>query len=203
MVTRQWRAAIVSSGTVAAAWILTWVITPNDSFNYFFHGGLSADRTIGDHVGSVDNQSIAGFLMRTLHTSHLPTALWLLAALPVLALVMLAARRLFRSGNLLPAAVVVGLGSTLVSPVSWVHHNVYLVVVPALLWQLSADKISRPFRWVMTIGFTLALAVPPASDPWSPLYGRVSDYHELITVLAIVLLTVLAQPRTLNTTSAK
>ncbi len=53
---------------------------------------------------------------------------------------LLLAAAIFRSGHTLAAVLAVGLTATLVSPVSWLHHWVYLIPALIVLWFLGQTK---------------------------------------------------------------
>ncbi|GAA3578068.1 hypothetical protein GCM10022197_39260 [Microlunatus spumicola] len=124
------RAAGTALVTWAAAAAVGWWLAPADSRR--FVASLGEDRPFQD-LGQGDNASLVGLLTRSgLGTGSGPV---LVALLVVVALVMVLgyrrARFAHRRGEVLAGAVVVGAVAVLVSPVSWSHHQVPLVLAAA------------------------------------------------------------------------
>jgi len=113
----------------AAATLATAVVVPGTSWTYWTSALFDSSR-IGHHDDAA-NQSIGGVLARLSDSQHLPTGPWLLAVAIVLPLGLSRARRAWRRGDDLAAYALVGLTAGLVSPITWVHHLIWLV--PALV----------------------------------------------------------------------
>jgi alpha-1,2-mannosyltransferase len=129
VVTRQWRAAIVSTATAVGATLLTFVFMGADAITYFSSVIFDAGR-----VGVVDataNQSLAGLLARLYDSTTTPTLMWVAFALLLLAVGMTRAASAHREGDEVAAFTLVGLTANAISPISWSHHLVFLV--PALV----------------------------------------------------------------------
>lgn len=140
LVTKQYRAfswSLVGGGLTLLLGALAY---PVSTFTYFTHeiANLSSKVDLGQNFATSGNNSLAGalaFLAPTLPTGVL-TALTLALALTFLAL----AKRL-QGLNLEPLALsIVGLGANIISPVSWVHHWVFLVVLAVQLLTLPSTK---------------------------------------------------------------
>lgn len=134
IVARQWRAAFVASATAAGATMVAWLVAPRESAAYFGSVLWQTDR-----VGAADftpNQSLAGVLARLYDSTEAPTLLWLTFAALCTALGLSRAVTAHREGDELTAFTLVGLTSTVISPISWSHHLVF--VVPAVLILLDA-----------------------------------------------------------------
>lgn len=126
---RQWRAAITGAVTCVAAWLLTAVAMPGASWEYFT-SLLWDTRRVGI-LASPSNQSVDGLLARIVAPDQ-PGKLLFLAA--VLIVAVPAARRVraaVASGDTLAAVTITGLLGVLLSPVSWLHHCVW--VLPAVV----------------------------------------------------------------------
>lgn len=168
LLTRRFRAALTCVGTFVACELVTFVVSPASSTSYWtkalFNPGRAGDLSI------VDNQNLSAALDR-LHHSIVPNAV-LLPVLVVAAAagLWLAALAYRRSSPMLGVLICAGTG-LLVSPVSWVHHMVW--VVPAILWLALADD--RP-RWGRPIAVGTAVLFWSAPIWWVP-YRHTTDLH--------------------------
>jgi alpha-1,2-mannosyltransferase len=144
LVTRRWRAAVTASATAAAATVLTAAVAPDASREFWTAALWNTDR-----VGSlafVSNQSLQGLVAR-LDPVHPSSALW--AALVVAALGGWAWR--VRRATLVEGLALTGVVGCLLSPVTWVHHLVWLVPALVLLVDrgLRAPRGSRRRRGLL------------------------------------------------------
>jgi alpha-1,2-mannosyltransferase len=117
------RAAGVATATFGAMTLLGFVITPGDSWD-FFHSKIFEPTS----PKFFTNQSIEGILQRAIGGPW--RVLWIVAIVVALAYGLRAAVEAHRVGDELRAVTITGLVSVLVSPISWIHHLVW--VVPAL-----------------------------------------------------------------------
>jgi len=150
VVNGQRRAARTAVLSALACTALAALALPGDSRTYWTGAFLDSGR-----VGSnayFSNQSLHGIALRLL-PGPVATPVWLAAALAVLVVGMRRARVAAAAGAPLAAAVLVGLTANLVSPVSWMHHLVWLV--PAL-GLLVADGRNRR-RVVVALGLLVLL----------------------------------------------
>lgn len=151
---KDFRAAGTAVGTFLTSVGAAFVVLPGPSLDYWTRVMFATER-IGppDHVS---NQSLRGAAAR-LFPEVGGTALWLFTALLVLALTVFAVRRARRPEVALAAVALCGL---LVSPVSWVHHWVWLV--PALL-VLGRQAVATRSFWTgaaVVLGVVVALVSP-------------------------------------------
>ncbi|MGK5681153.1 glycosyltransferase 87 family protein [Actinoplanes sp. URMC 104] len=144
LVTRQYRAAAVATGTAAGATLLAFILAPATSAQFWL-GALWDTGRVG-RLEYVSNQSLRGVAARL----DLPSAWWLAAAAFVLAAWFLRVRRGGRPDHVAGFAVT-GVVACLISPVTWVHHLVWLL--PALFLLLDA---------ALRAGSRRALAAPAA-----------------------------------------
>jgi alpha-1,2-mannosyltransferase len=168
LLTRRFRAALTCVGTFVACELITFLVSPASSTSYWtkalFDPGRAGDLSI------VDNQDLSATLDR-LHHAVVPDSvlapLLLLATAGGLWLAAVAHRRSSPLlGVLLCAATIL-----LVSPISWVHHMVW--VVPGILWLALADD--RP-RFGRPIAAATAVLFWSAPIWWVP-YRNTSDLH--------------------------
>jgi alpha-1,2-mannosyltransferase len=129
LVTRRWWAALTASATAAGATLFAAAVAPDASRQFWTEALWNTDR-----VGSlafISNQSLQGVVAR-LDPVHPNTALWL--ALVVAALAVWVWR--VRHADVRTGLALTGVVGCLVSPVTWIHHLVWLL--PALI--LLADR---------------------------------------------------------------
>ena len=182
-VTERWRAVLVASATAVGLWLVTALVHPGISSTYWFHEAIHTDRA-GD-AADVFNQSLNGTLQRIGWTS---TAVWAVAAAAVLVVGLRRAREAHLAGDELAAVALVGLAGVLASPISWVHHAVWIVPVSGVV--LGGGRTRA--RWIAW-GATMLLFLADV-----PLWGRagvpVGVFHVLTEnafVIAFVVLLVL------------
>lgn len=118
-------------------------------------------------MGSVWNQSLRGALSRIVGHDVGTGPLWL-AAVAASAVLAVAAWRALGPDDRLGTIVVVELFGLLVSPISWMHHWVW--VLPMLLWLVYGPLAGRPGTRVLA-GFWAVLTV--VGVPW--LLGLAQD----------------------------
>ncbi|MFD6893313.1 mannosyltransferase [Rhodococcus sp. NPDC060086] len=135
---RRWREAFFSAVAFCATVVVSSVLLGEQARTYFTSMFGDADR-IGP-VGSVWNQSLRGALSRLVGRDVETGPLWI-AAVGVCALLAFAAWRSLGPDDRLGTLVIVQLFGLLVSPISWVHHWVW--VVPMLLWLVYGPLADR------------------------------------------------------------
>jgi alpha-1,2-mannosyltransferase len=123
LVTRQWREARNLGIGVAGATGLAFVVLPADSVRYWTELVFSTGR-VGD-VASRRNKSLLGMLAHWGLTDGVQVIVWLVLAAAIAGLALWRAARHHRRGEGLSAVLVVGVLSTVVSPISWPHHLVW------------------------------------------------------------------------------
>jgi alpha-1,2-mannosyltransferase len=137
------RAAGVATATFAALTLLGVVVAPGDSWE-FFHSKIFEPTSPKFFA----NQSLEGILQRAIGGPW--RVFWLAAVVVVLVYGLRAAVRAGRTGDELRAVAIIGLVSVLVSPISWIHHLVW--VVPALAVLVGAGRDRRQ----VALGFLVA-----------------------------------------------
>ncbi len=157
LVTRRWREAATAAGTAAGVSLAAWVLLPQASFTYW-GGALQDPARLGPNAGTA-NQSMRGLLLRVGGDGAVGTAVWVALVLLVGVLGFALARRYFRAGQPVGEVAVVGLLACLLSPVAWVHHYHWVVVVVlALLGDRPEETPRRLWAAVgVTVYFTMRL----------------------------------------------
>jgi alpha-1,2-mannosyltransferase len=132
-VARRWRVLGVSLATAALVTAGSALLLPPASATYWTDALLDPER-LGPNAGT-SNQSLRGVLLRLgPDPGALASALWLACVLIVLAAGLALARRFDRLGEPVAVVATIGMVAFLISPVSWVHHMHWgVVVIGALL----------------------------------------------------------------------
>lgn len=152
LVSRQRRPAMVAMGTAAGASVLTWLVAPRESTTYFTSVLWQTDR-----VGAADftpNQSLAGVLARLYDSAETPGLLWLSFAALCCAVGLSRAVSAHKEGDEVASFTLVGLTATVISPIAWSHHLVY--VVPAVVIMADAALRHRAASRGIGIGSSVA-----------------------------------------------
>ncbi len=126
-VTRRWRALGTAVGAAAAATIGAFLVLPDASLA-FWGGALGDPARLGPNRGT-SNQSLRGVLLRLGPDGLAGSALWLLAVVVIGVAGFAVARRAYRAGDPVAEVAAVGLMAVLLSPVAWIHHFAWMVVV--------------------------------------------------------------------------
>ncbi|MEE2035116.1 mannosyltransferase [Rhodococcus chondri] len=155
---RRWSAAVFSALVFAATVLVSRLILGGQASIYFTSLFGDADR-IGP-VGSVWNQSLRGAMSRVAGEDVGTGPLWL-GAVAVCAALAVAAWRALGPDDRLGTIVVVQLFGLLVSPISWVHHWVW--VIPLVLWLVYGPFAQRRGARVVAVCWTV---VTLAGVPW-------------------------------------
>ncbi|MFF5174649.1 glycosyltransferase family 87 protein [Micromonospora sp. NPDC000089] len=128
LVTRRWRAAAVAAGTAAGATLVAAAVAPDASRTYFLDTLWDTSRV--GKLEYISNQSLMGLVAR-LDPTHPSRLAWLTLVALALGVWAVRARRAVRLGDERAGFALTGVVGCLVSPVTWVHHLVWLV--PALV----------------------------------------------------------------------
>ncbi len=171
LLTRRFRAAVVSAGVFVGTVLLGFLITPGDAARYWGGEFLDSKRVasvVG--VGYLGNQSLHGFAARL--TGDDNTLLWLPLALLVLVGGMLVATLTHQRGQELLAVLLVAITALLITPVAWSHHWVW--VVPLLIFAWSAPARLAGNRQVLAqVGAAILTAAFVAWPFWDAAVGPV------------------------------
>ncbi|MEO3818071.1 glycosyltransferase 87 family protein [Plantactinospora sp. B24E8] len=136
LVTGRWRAALVASGTATAVTLLAAAVAPDASREFWTTALWDTDR-----VGSlsfISNQSWQGVVAR-LDPAHPSTLAWLLLVAATVGVWIWRVRPAASAGDEATGLALTGVVQSLISPVTWVHHLVWLI--PALI--LLVDNAYR------------------------------------------------------------
>ena len=168
LLTRRWRGALNCVLTFVACELVTFLVSPSSSIAYWtkaiFKPGRAGDLSI------VDNQNLWAVLDRFSH-GVLPGAVMLPVLVAAAAGGLWLAALAHRRSSPLLGVLICAATCLAVSPISWVHHMVW--VVPAILWLALAPD--RP-RWGRVLAAAAAVLFWSAPVWWVP-YQNTSDLH--------------------------
>ncbi|WP_230465689.1 glycosyltransferase 87 family protein [[Actinomadura] parvosata] len=158
LVTRQWRTFFMASFAAAVLTLLPFAVIPQDAADFWFSALLDPER-LGANAATT-NQSIRGMLIRLyLPQEWLTLLVWAAIVVVVGWFGFRGAREAYRAGDTLTAVALVGLMAVLLSPVAWIHHLAWVVVVLAAIVGDGRD----PVRLRVAAGVWLFYVVPV---PW-------------------------------------
>lgn len=127
LVTGRRREAVTAAVAAVAATLATFLVLPADSADYWFRALFDSDR-LGSNAATA-NQSIRGMLLRLHWPDAVTSLLWLACVALVAYFGFRSARRAWLAGDEIRGIAITGLIAVLVSPVAWIHHLAWLVVV--------------------------------------------------------------------------
>jgi len=188
LVTRQFRAAATAVGTFLLCSLGTLAVAPHSSWLYW-STEIFDDRRSGN-LRYISDQNLASALQRLTGGPAAPLLLGLLTALFACGGLALAAWAYRASSALLAISLCAATG-LIISPVSWVHH--YVWVVPLLAWLALAGDRPPGGRW-WAVGLAVLLWAGPVwwvPDPQSgyggPLVLLAGNSYFLAMVTFLVL----------------
>ena len=147
LLARRWRAAAVATAVAAAATALAAWVAPDASRFYWTDALWDTDR-IG-HLGYVSNQSLQGVLARLAAPGEPNKALWAATAVLVLCVWAWRTSRAVADEDWTAAFALTGLTACLVSPITWVHHLVWLLPSFAVLLRRRRLRVAATLYAIM------------------------------------------------------
>jgi alpha-1,2-mannosyltransferase len=159
LVTRRVREAVVAMAAAAATVLAGFLVQPSSAWDYWT--GIAYDSSRVGGVAYISNQSLDGVITRFTQPGG-NKVLWAVASLVVVSVCLWAAQRLWRHDARLATVAVVALASLLISPISWSHHWLWLVVVVAAL----LDPVAGP-RWLRIAAIALVVAAAASNVIWT------------------------------------
>ncbi|WP_343246203.1 bifunctional glycosyltransferase 87/phosphatase PAP2 family protein [Streptomyces sp. SID5785] len=153
------RAAAGTLGTFAAATALAWAALPQDSWTYWVHhlagAGLATD------PAATANQSLHGMLLRLGIQGPGEIALFLALGAAVAVLGLRRAVRYARDGQLLLAVAVTGCVAVAVSPTTWQHQLLWvLLAVVGRVGKRASDRYMWPVLVVLALTLPATMMLP-------------------------------------------
>ncbi len=132
-VARQWRMFWWSVASCVGAFVVAFLVKPSLTIAFLTDGlwHLTDKVALGTKFATSGNNSIQGVLAAVGDWTR-PLALVLSAVAAIVGLLL--ARRAATHSGLLAGGLVIAMTATLISPISWVHHWVYLVPIGVFIW---------------------------------------------------------------------
>ncbi|MFE7445024.1 glycosyltransferase 87 family protein [Streptomyces chartreusis] len=144
LVARRWRAAALATTVAAAATALAAWVAPGPSRFYWTHAMWDTTRV--GRLDYVSNQSLQGILARLDVTGR---EVWAVVVLVVLGVWVARTRRAVVTGDWTAAFALTGLTACLVSPITWVHHLVWLLPSFAVLVRAGHRRVAAALYAVL------------------------------------------------------
>jgi alpha-1,2-mannosyltransferase len=144
LLARRWRAAAVASAVAAAATGLAAWVAP-DASRFYWTEALWDTGRVG-RLDYVSNQSLQGILARLGEPDR---AAWAAAVVAVLGVWAWRTRRALVAGDWPAAFALTGATACLISPITWVHHLVWLLPAFAVLVRAGHARVAGALYAVM------------------------------------------------------
>ncbi|MFB7418608.1 bifunctional glycosyltransferase 87/phosphatase PAP2 family protein [Streptomyces sp. NPDC056121] len=160
------RAAVSSGVTFAACTLLAWAAMPHDSWTYWVHHVAGAG--LGSSPDGLANQSLHGALLRFGLAGPLEIGLFLVLGSAVAVLGLRRAVRYAQDGQLLLAVALTGCVAVAVSPTTWQHQLLWvLLAVVGRVGRKASDRYVWPVAviLVMTLPARMLLPGTALADP--------------------------------------
>jgi len=158
LVCRRWKEAATAVGTAVGVTLGAWALLPEASFA-FWGGALQDPARLGPNFGT-SNQSLRGFLLRVGPEGLVGTAIWLVLVAVVGVFGYRLAREMWRRGDSIAEVAVVGLLACLLSPVAWIHHFHWVVVVVLALLGAQPWRSRRRLVAGLVVGGWFLMRMP-------------------------------------------
>ena len=162
---RRWRAALTATIAAGALTVLAAIVLPSESLD-FWSRLARGDTGLGHSLIYYTNQSVYADFVRAFSLAPAGTVLGLLASAVVVALGVWAAAVWHRAGEVRFAIALCGVASLLASPVSWLHHFVWVVPLAFGLAELAPS----PGPAQRTRGHHPRARVVTAREPRAPVW---------------------------------
>ncbi|MFJ6723867.1 MULTISPECIES: bifunctional glycosyltransferase 87/phosphatase PAP2 family protein [unclassified Streptomyces] len=187
------RAAAATGATFLACTLLAWAAMPHDSYTYWVHH--LAGVGLGGPADGIGNQSLHGALLRLGLSGPLEIALFLVLGAAVAVLGLRRAVRYARDGQLLLAVAITGCAAVAVSPTTWQHQLLWvLLAVVGRVGKRASDRyvwpvavvivMTLPAKWMLPnmpalypLRDNLVLLAAVAAATVIPFLSRTSPYY--------------------------
>ncbi|WP_353942333.1 bifunctional glycosyltransferase 87/phosphatase PAP2 family protein [Streptomyces sp. HUAS MG91] len=172
------RAAVSSAVTFAAATALAWAAMPHDSWTYWVHHLAGAG--LATNPAATANQSLHGMLLRFGLEGPLEIGLFALLGAAVAVLGLRRAVTYARDGQLLLAVAITGCVAVAVSPTTWQHQLLWvLLAVVGRVGKRASDRYMWPVLVVLALTLPSTMLLPEMT-----FLAPVADNVVLIAALA-------------------
>ncbi|MEU0208795.1 bifunctional glycosyltransferase 87/phosphatase PAP2 family protein [Streptomyces canus] len=156
------RGALTAAATFTAGTALAWAAMPHDSYTYWVHH--IAGTGLGGPADDLSNQSLHGLLLRLGVAGPLEISLFLVLGAAVAALGLRRAVRYARDGQLLLAVAITGCAAIAVSPTTWQHQLLWvLLAVVGRVGRRASDRYVWPVAVVVVMTLPASMMLPHIS----------------------------------------
>ncbi|WP_328783129.1 phosphatase PAP2 family protein [Streptomyces canus] len=156
------RGALTTAATFTAGTALAWAAMPHDSYTYWVHH--IAGTGLGGPADDLSNQSLHGLLLRLGVAGPLEISLFLVLGVAVAALGVRRAVRYARDGQLLLAVAITGCAAIAVSPTTWQHQLLWvLLAVVGRVGKRASDRYVWPVAVVVVMTLPASMMLPHIS----------------------------------------
>ncbi|MCU1678804.1 MAG: hypothetical protein JWM93_3562 [Frankiales bacterium] len=181
------KAAGVAAATFVGAQLLAAVLIPSDSREYWTSTVFEGQRLGLNTV--VSNQAIRGMLLRFALPSPYGSLIWVILAVPVAVIGLRRAAHAYADGHVVLSVGLAGLTAALVSPVSWIHHFVW--ILPVIAGLVGSGRNVWRVRWAFVLALAFTLNIPYWGQGYvngngSYVIGRVVQESYLLLTLFVV-----------------
>ncbi|QDY76554.1 DUF2029 domain-containing protein [Streptomyces qinzhouensis] len=153
------RAALTSAATFAAGTAVAWAAMAGDSWTYWIEHVAGAG--LSSRPDGLANQSLHGALLRFGLEGPLEIALYLALAAAVTWFGLRRAVRYARDGQLLLAVAITGCVAVAVSPTTWQHQVLWLLLaVVGRVGKKAADRMLWPVLTVFVVTLPSKMLLP-------------------------------------------
>ena len=173
----RYRHAAMTAGTFGAVNLLDAAIWPQESARFWLGELTRQSKFVNGDI--VANQSLLAFLER--ETVFRVNLLWAIGSCIVIALALMAGKALVARGEFATAGLLAGVASLIVSPVTWTHHQFWLVLT-AFIPLTRSDMLNR--WWMVSVAFLMTLGVFSAGP--APVALLLSNLHLVLALTVIV-----------------
>ena len=158
VVSRDVKSVVRAAASFLAWTAFSWLLRPGLSNLYWFHDVSQPAR-----VGSISfsgNQSWYAILHRAPFPASGSTVAWVLLSLITLAVTAFVAWRSVRVSQKSFAMVAIALAGLLISPISWTHHWIWVLLIPPMLVCRRSPDVPRSVRMLLWGLIALTIAAP-------------------------------------------
>jgi alpha-1,2-mannosyltransferase len=181
------RAAITAVAAFACCAAIGYAVLPEDSRRFWGYAMWHVERL--GHVAVAGNQSLDGALMRLGVADPIRSAIALMLGGTVAVLAIRRAGWAARAGDWYSAMVIVGAASVVASPVSWTHHQIWLVMAAGL--PVAASTRGR-WAWVLLV---VAVMLLPSTTIGSMLgWPPLEDSRLLLAIATACIVPIAVEP---------
>lgn len=164
--TKQYKAAQNALIGFASTIAIGFIIATESSLYYWGRFGFIRNASsLEYYITNSFNQSINGLILRSeMIPSELKQLLWFIISSIVGIVVLAFSVSVYRNGKVLESVIMVGFASLLCSPLSWIHHGVWVVPAMILLLIYSQNSQKYFFYWI----FGSILLIKQFIGPFEP-----------------------------------